>query len=223
MTDPAFEGRSAQSPRPRRPRAFRLALALLGLVAVGAFVGVWVLPNVAGPIFLQVRALAAPRLSTTGPTISIEGGAPVHASALDVGVEVTNRYPLSVVVGTGAIAYKAAVYRHDAGGQVTRVWQSGVGDPALEEGSNSPAGGGSASGAAVVTAGTSRHDITGSATPFALTDSSGQPLPAGVYYLQVWAYGIGSGPVPISIDDGSDPLGPPSNLPAPADPTPAFQ
>jgi hypothetical protein len=183
---------------------------------MAALVFVWALPNMAGPAFVQVSALVAPRSTATGPTVVVADRAPVEASALDIGVEVVNHYPISVVLGTGRTAFQAAIYRRDAGGQLVRVWQANVDDPALEEGSDSPVGGGAAGGAAVIPSGTSRHDLTATATAFNLTDATGAPLPAGVYYLRVWAYGIGSQLVPMAIDGGTDPLGPPTDVAAPS-------
>jgi hypothetical protein len=197
-------------------RAGRALLAALTALLAVSFVGVWALPNMAGSAFVSVRALVATQSSTTGPTVTIAGLAPAQASAIDVGVEVVNHYPLDVVVGTDGSAFQAAVYRRDAGGKLTRVWQVSLDDPVLEEGSDSPVGGGSASGAAVIATGATRHDISGSTSSFSLVDSTGTPLAAGVYYLRVWAYGIASSLVPIALDGGVDPLGPPADLPAPA-------
>jgi hypothetical protein len=221
MTDPA-PTRLESAREPARRTAVRAGLVGLAILLALGFLGGWVLPNVAGPTFLQVRALAAPRMSATGPTVVVDGRTPVRASSIDVGLEVVNRYPLSVVVGTGIDSYQAAAYHRDANGHLAMVWQLGVNDPTLEEGSDSPAGGGPGSGAAVIPSGTSRHNLSGSSTPFSLTNAAGKPLAAGVYYLRVWAYGIGSGLVPISIDGGVDALGTPQDPPAPPDATPSF-
>lgn len=193
-----------------------MAAAVLGVIAIAGFVAVWALPNIGGPFFVRVSALVAPRAAANGPTLIVADSAPTRASALDIGVEVTNDYPLSVVLGTGRVAFQAAVYRRGAGGQLVRVWETNVDDPILEEGSDSPVGGGSAGGAAVVPTGTSRHDLTGATAGFSLVDSSGAPLAAGVYYLRVWAYGIASKLVPLSLDGGTDPLGVPTDVPAPS-------
>ena len=67
-----------------------------------------------------------------------------------------------------------------------------------------------------VPSGASRHDLTGSTAGFSLLDASGAPLTAAVYYLRVWAYGVASPLVPIALDGGVDPLGPPTDLPAPS-------
>jgi len=201
---------------PRRRRALRFSVTLVGAVAIAAFVAVWALPNMAGPMFVEVSALVAPRTAASGPTVIVADRAATQATALDVGVEVVNHYPLSVMLGTGRTAFQAAVYRRDAAGQLVRVWQASVDDPVLEEGSDSPAGGGAAGGAAVVPSGTSRHDLTGSTAGFSLVGSSGTPLVAGVYYLRVWAYGIASQLVPIALDGGTDQLGPPTDLPVPS-------
>jgi hypothetical protein len=208
------DGRATR--RSAHSRAGRDILIAVGGVLAGAFVAVWALPNMAGPAFLSVRALVATQASASGPTITIAGLAPVRASALNVGVEVTNAYPLGVVVGVDGVAFQAVVYRREANGRLSRAWQASLDDPALEEGSDSPVGGGSASAAAVVPSGASRHDLSGSTSGFSLLDAAGKPLAAGVYYLRVWAYGIASSLVPIAVDGGVDPLGPPSDLPAPA-------
>jgi hypothetical protein len=191
----------------------RNVLIAAGAVLVAAFVAVWALPNMAGPAFVSVSALVATRDSATGPTITIGGLPPARASALDVGVEVVNAYPLDVVVGVDGAAFQAVIYRREADGRLTRVWQASLDDPVLEEGSDSPVGGGSASAAAVVPSGSTRHDLSGHTTSFSLLDSAGRPLASGVYYLRVWGYGIASSLVPMALDGGVDPLGPPSDLP----------
>jgi hypothetical protein len=206
---------AAAPPRVRRYRAGRIALSLALIVAAAAFTAVWAIPNVAGAAFVHVRAVVTATAAPTGPNVTIGGAAAIQAGAVSVGVEIDNRYPLAVVVGTGPIAYQAAAYRRDPSGLLTRVWQVGAGDQALEEGSDSPAGGGTSSGAAVVPSGVTRHALTSGATAFKLTDATGAPLPAGVYYLRVWAYGIGSPVVALALDDGVDPLGPPVDLPQP--------
>lgn len=202
-------------PRFTRSRVGRAALALAVGGVMFAFTAFWALPNMAGPAFVQVRAVVAARARAAGPTVAIGGAAAVQAGAIDVSVEVDNRYPLSVVVGSGRTAFQAAAYRRDSSGHLARVWQTSVNDPALEEGSDSPIGGGSAGGAAVVPSGASRHNLTGSTAGFSLIDATGAPLTPGVYYLRVWAYGIASPLVPIALDGGVDPLGPPTDLPQP--------
>jgi hypothetical protein len=221
MSDADNVTRERGAPGPARDardarRGLRVAAAILGALAIASFVAVWALPNMAGPFFVQVSALVAPRAAANGPTLIVADRAPTRATALDVGVEVLNNYPLSVVLGTGRVAFQAAVYRRAPGGQLVQVWETNANDPILEEGSDSPVGGGSAGGAAVVPTGMSRHDMTSSTTGFSLVDSSGAPLAAGVYYLRVWAYGIASQLVPLSLDGGTDPLGAPTDVPAPS-------
>jgi hypothetical protein len=194
---------------PRFPGSRARRATLIGGLAalLVVFVAVWVLPNVAGPAFVEVRVLVAARASTAGPVVTVGSVAPGRASALDVGVEVVNHYPLGVVVGTNGSSFQATAYRRGDTGKLTSVWHTSVDDPALEEGSDSPVGGGSSAGAAAVPSGVTRHDLTRSSTGFSLVDATGAPLATGVYYLRVWAYGIASPLVPIAIDDGPDPLG----------------
>jgi hypothetical protein len=170
----------------------------------------------AGSAFVQVRAIVAARASSSGPTVQIGGAGAVRANAIDVSVETDNRYPLPVVVGSSRTAFQAAAYRRDSNGHLTRVWQLGVNDPTLEEGSDSPVGGPGNDVAATVPSGVSRHVISTGSTSFSLTNPGGAPLPPGVYYLRAWAYGIGSPLVAVALDNGVDPLGPPSDLPSPA-------
>jgi hypothetical protein len=188
----------------------------LGLVAgVVAFTAVWALPNMAGSSFVQVRAVVTARAAAAGPTIVIGGSAAVQASAVDVSVEVDNHYPLGVVLGTGPTAFRAAAYQRDGSGKLVLAWQVGAGDATVEEGSDSPVGGGPGDGAIVVPSGVTRHVITQGSKPFSLVSAGGVALASGVYYLKVWAYGIGSPLVPMALGGGADPLGPPMDLPAP--------
>ncbi len=187
------------------------------VVVLAAFISVWALPNVAGAAFVSVRAIVSPTLASGGPTVVVGGERAVQASAVNIAVEIDNGYPLSVVLGTGPTPYQAAVYRRDNAGHLTRVWQVGSGDPTVEEGSDSPVGGGPSGGAVVVPPGSSRHSITDASTTFALSSAGDRSPGPGVYYVRVWAYGIGSSLVPMALDGGVDPLGTPSELPvAPA-------
>jgi hypothetical protein len=161
-------------------------------------------------MFVHVRAIVTPLASTTGPTLVVGGAPALQASSVALVVEVQNTYPLAVVLGSDPIAYTAAVYARGATGALTRVWQTGVGEPNAEEGSDSPVGGGSSKGAVVVQPGTSRHQLAGGLGAYKLIASTGVALPAGVYYVRVWAYGIGSPLVPLFIDTGADPLGMPA-------------
>lgn len=193
----------------------RTLLTLVLVAGMVAFTAAWIVPNVAGAAFVQVRAVVTARPAASGPTIVIGGGSAISATALDISVEIENHYPLGVVLGTGPAAYQAAAYRRDDSGKLIRVWQIGSGDAVVEEGSDSPVGGGPSDAAVVVPPGRSNHAITAAATPFRLVDVTGASLTSGVYYLRVWAYGIGSPLVPLALSGGMDPLGPPTDLPAP--------
>lgn len=206
--------------QPRRNYAFggrrgRAVLAIAVVAGLAVFTAVWALPNMAGASFVQVRAVVTAKGVGAGPTVVIGGNPAVQSTAVDVSVEIDNRYPLGVVLGTGAVAFKAAAYRRDDTGSLVRVWQLGVGDANVEEGSDSPVGGGPADAAVVVPSGLTRHPLTAGATPFSLVDATGTALSTGVYYLRVWAYGIGSPLVPLAVGGATDPLGPPTVLPAP--------
>jgi hypothetical protein len=179
-------------------------------------VPVWALPNVAGPAFVRVRAVASPRISTSGPIVAIGAAPAVRAGSVAISVELDNLYPLSVVLGAGPHPFQTAVYRHDATGHLIRVWQLGTGDPNIEEGSDSPVGGGPAGAAVVVPSGISRHVITDRTNELSLAGLAEPGSGIGVYYIRVWAYGIGSPLLPMALDGAVDPLGAPSELPPPA-------
>jgi len=209
---------SLEPPSPDR-RAARgpgrlLVGALIGALLI-AFVAGWALPNIAGPAFVQVRAIATARTgSGDGATVAIAGQTTVHSGALNVTVELTNLYPLAVVLGASPTAFKAAVYRHDGTGQWTPVWHQGAADPVVEEGSDSPVGGGSAGGAASVPSGITRHPIANGSTAFPLVDARGLSISPGVYYLRVWGYGIGSPLVALAIGGATDAGTMPADLPS---------
>jgi hypothetical protein len=191
-------------------------LALSAVVAASAVVLAvgWALPNIAGPAFVRVRAVASAAANSGDGTAVAIGSAPsVRATSVNVTVELENRYPLAVVLGADPIAFKAAVYSHDASGRWILAWQAGAGDAAVEEGSDSPIGGGSASGAAAVPSGLSRHSIASGTAAFSLVDARGLSIGPGVYYLRVWGYGIGSPLLALNVGGGTDPWGPPRDLP----------
>jgi hypothetical protein len=210
----------AQPPaRARRTPPFgagrrRSILAVVVVAGLVAFTAAWAVPNMAGSAFVQVRAVVTAKTATVGPIVVIGGKPAVQASAVDVAVEINNGYPLGVVLGTGATAFQAAAYRRDDAGKLIRVWRIGAGDATVEEGSDSPVGGGPADAAVVVPPGLTRRSITDGSTPFSFVDATGTALPPGFYYLRVWAYGIGSPLVPLALGGGTDPLGPPADLPA---------
>jgi len=176
----------------------------------------WALPNVAGPAFVRVRAVAvasATANSGDGTAVAIGSAPAVRATSVNVTVELENRYPLAVVLGADPIAFKAAIYSHDTAGRWILTWQTGTGDATVEEGSDSPIGGGSASGAAAVPSGLSRHSIASGPAAFPLVDARGLSIGPGVYYLRVWGYGIGSPLLVLNVGGATDPWGPPHDLP----------
>ncbi len=205
-----------------RSRTVRAAVILALAAILGGFVGGWALPNVAGAAFVSVRPVVQPVAAAGGASVSVSGGTPVRASALAIGIEIVNSYPLSVVVGSGRMSYQATVYTRDSSGRLVQVWVHGADDPALEEGSDSPdvgSGGLPSNRAAVVAPGMHRFQITTADTVFLLT---GKGAATAVYYLQVWAFGISSGPIAISVNGATDPAGVPASLPQPPDTAPPY-
>ena len=196
-----------------RPLGRAAVLAAAAILALA--VPVWALPNVAGPAFVRVRAVVSPRVAASGPVVAVGASPAVRAGSVGIAVELDNWYPLSVVLGAGPHPFQTAVYRRDETGHLTRVWQMATGDPVVEEGSDSPVGGGPSGGAAVVPSGISRHSITSGTNELTLAALAVSGPGIGVYYVRVWAYGIGSPLLPMALDGSVDPLGPPSELPSP--------
>jgi hypothetical protein len=174
----------------------------LGLLVGVIFTGGWALPNVAGAMFVHVRAVVTPVGSTSGPQVTVASGQPVQAGSIAVSVEVENSYPLTVVIGADPVAYTASIYARGSDGKLGLIWHTGSGDAVAEEGSDSPVGGGSAQGAVSVPPGVTRHDVATGSDAFGLIRPTGS-IASGIYYVRVWAYGIASPLVPISIDGGS--------------------
>ena len=191
-----------------------LAVAAAAVAILAIAVPLWALPNIAGPAFVRVRAVVSPTIAANGTEVAVGANPTVRASTLGIAVELDNSYPLPVVLGADPHPFQTAVYRRDETGHLTRVWQIAAGDPTIEEGSDSPVGGGPSGAAAVVPAGISRHDITDGTNELTLSGLSGSGSDVGVYYVRVWAYGIGSPLVPFALDGAVDPLGPPSELPS---------
>jgi hypothetical protein len=181
----------------RPPRLVVFGLALVGIVA---FSGLWAVPNVFGGMFVRVRAVVTPVPSAAGPSVTLASGQTVRAGQLEFSADVENSYLLSVVLPSDPVAYTAAIYAHSPSGSLVKIWQSDAGDPVAEEGSDSPVGGGSAKGAVVVPPGTARHSIASGASAFGLVRPAGAGIASDVYYVRVWAYGIASPMVPLSID-----------------------
>ena len=181
--------------RPAWPVLFGLAL-----VGVVAFSGLWAVPNVFGGMFVRVRAVVTPVPAAAGPSVTLASGQTIRAGQLELSADVENSYLLSVVLPSDPLAYTAAIYAHGTQGKLVKIWQSDSGDPVAEEGSDSPVGGGSAKGAVVVPPGTVRHPIAAGPSAFGLIRPAGASLASDVYYIRVWAYGIASPMVPLSID-----------------------
>lgn len=182
---------------------FRPLLVLPILVAVAvAVVAVVLLPNVAGSAFVEVRAVARPAetSSSRAATVVVGDGPATRAGRLELEAQVSNRYPLPVVVGFRGPAFRAVIYSRPPDGVLERVWEASLDDAVLEEGSESPAGDSGSRAAAIDPGSTTRPVATGQ-TAFRWRTHSGAALAPGFYFLRVWAYGIPSGLTPIALTD----------------------
>lgn len=162
--------------------ARRLTILALSLV----FVGLWLVPNVAGQAFVQVHATSAQRAGT-----------------LEIRIDVVNTYPLPVVLGFDGPAFRAVVYREEQPGQMIAISEVTGEDPRLESGSDSPGGGESSSGSpdgedrvAYVESGEMGSQRTllrwPSMPPMAQSDR---------HLVRAWAYGVASPLLPVARTD----------------------
>jgi len=170
------------------------AVVVVGLLAVLA--AVWAIPTFAGTAFVSLRTVvvALPDASNRSLAVTLPDGTPAASGRLRIDVEVTNRYPLPVLVTFRGPAFHAAL-RSTATSGAAPTWQTTAGDPELEQVDDSPAGGGGDS-AVTVDPGTRRVSLTGDEPSI---DLSAAAIPPGTYTLSVSAYGISAPAAPVAI------------------------
>jgi hypothetical protein len=164
------------------------------LVVAGALLLVfgWLTPNAAAGWLAAVRVYA-----------SCDGGTPVaapHALPCDGRLRVTfaveDHYLLPVTASFDGPAFAITLSALGPGAAATPAWAVSADDPALEEGSDSPAGGGSR--AALIAPGVTWPSVPGLAAQATL-DLGTSRIPQGTYALRVTAYGLTSTPLQVIV------------------------
>jgi hypothetical protein len=182
-------------------RARRRALVALAIGAAIVIALAWAVPSAAGRFFVDVAARVAPAAgspTTTDRSIVLPDGSASTATELRIEVQVTNHYPLPVVVEFRGSAIHASLVARDRPG-AQPVWHNSTDDPTLESGDDSPDN--ATSRVAVLQPGVTV--LPSDAARLILDVGSTAAVPAGIYALQVSAFGIAGSPVLVSIVDGA--------------------
>jgi hypothetical protein len=169
------------------------------VAGVAVVLGVWAIPTFAGRQFVEVtgRIVAVAGESVASRGIVLPDGSVAASGIVLVDIEITNHYPLPVTIDFQGPAFGAAMLpRVSADGEP--VWQATADDPLLEQADESPDGGASPRvirllpGSTVVTP----EDLT-------LDLGAEDAVPAGIYSMQISAYGVVGSPQLLSIVDGA--------------------
>lgn len=175
--------------------ARRLVGVVVGLLIAGVMTFGWATPNIAGGAFVSVRSVVVPLAEASAAAAGRSGlgladGAAAPSGRVRIDIEITNRYPLPVVVTFQGPAFDARLTAPSSAGPASGpsiAWHASADDPELEQDVDSPAGG-DASRVVRVQPGTRVVSMTSTAT----MDLSELPAGAtpGTYSLAVTAYGI---------------------------------
>lgn len=182
---------------PRRVFAAGAVVAIIAVSVIG-----WGVPNLAGPMLLDVQLVAQPTSgggAATDRTIILGGTAATPAANLQLAVRVTNRYPLPVTVGATSLPLRVELRSMHTDGSSTLVWAIEGSAAVLEAGDDSPDGPSTAHAYLVVPGST--DFAIGQDGGVRLLDAAGNPLAAGRYDLRAFAFGVGGGLLPMVILD----------------------
>lgn len=176
----------------------RRVIALLA-VAAGALVllVVWAVPTFVGGAFVSVRAIVVPVTGTgSGSSIKLVDGSTVTSGRVRIDLQITNLYPLPVVVSFQGPAFEAELR---PAGQVTATtataWRFTAEDQQLEQDQDSPDGVSSAR-VALVEPGTRTVSMTSPEATLDLSLAPGVVTPES-YWLATSAYGIAAPAQPL--------------------------
>jgi len=181
------------------PRPGAILRRVVVVIAVAVILGGWAVPTFAGRYVVNVtgRIVAVPDRLASGRAIVLPDGSLASSGRARVDIEITNHYPLPVMLDFHGSAFQAGLMsRDETGGQP--VWQTSADDPLLEQADDSPDGGGS-SRVIRIQPGTT----TVTADGLALDLAKGSTAAPGIYSLQISAYGIAGAPLLLSIVDGA--------------------
>jgi len=175
------------------------ALGALALVVVG---GVWAVPNVAGPAFVDVQLIATPVAGEPGAgqrLITLGDGPTMVAVAIRISISIEGRYPLPVVVPWTDPPLRVELQAQPDEGVGSTVWTLTGSAAELEGGADSPDGP-AGRGLVLIRPGWIELAI-GSSDGSRLVDDAGADLAVGRYVLQAWAFDIASATLPLEILD----------------------
>ena len=166
------------------------------IVALAIVIAGWALPTFAGRAFVEVTARIVPVAtnSVNGPSIVLPDGSSVDSWRLQIDIEITNRYPLPVLIEFHGSAFRATLTNPDTRGAAP-IWRVSVEDPTLEQADESPSG--DLSRVVLISPGTSQ--VSTGTSGMTLDLAAIAPIAPGRYSLRVTAYGIAGAPQPLAI------------------------
>jgi hypothetical protein len=175
----------------------RRLIALVAFAAAGVVLSVvWAVPTFAGAAFVSVRTIVVPLPGTgSGPRLLLANGAIVDTGRVRIDLEVTNRYPLPVVVGFLGSAFEAQL-RPAGEPTAATVWRATADDQQLEQDEDSPDGS-TTTRVVLLEPGTRTISMSTSGATLDLSAAPGVTAP-GAYSLAASAYGIGAPDQPLT-------------------------
>lgn len=173
----------------------RLVGAFL-VFALAVVIAGWAIPTFAGRAFVEVTARIVPVATNSvgGPSIVLPDGSSVDSGRLQIDIEITNRYPLPVLIDFHGSAFRATLTNPDTRGAAP-IWHVSVEDPTLEQADESPSG--DLTRVVLISPGTST--LSTGASGMTLDLAAIAPAAPGRYSLRVTAYGIAGSPQPLAI------------------------
>jgi hypothetical protein len=175
----------------------RRLVAVIALATAGVVLSiVWAVPTFAGAAFVSVRAIVVPLPGTgSGPSILLADGSIADTGRVRIDLEVTNRYPLPVVVGFLGSAFEARL-RPAGQPAASTVWRATADDRQLEQEEDSPDAV-TSTRVVLLEPGTRIVSMTASGATLDLSTAPGVIAPAS-YSLAASAYGIAAPDQPLT-------------------------
>jgi hypothetical protein len=177
-------------------RARRRVIGGILIVALAIVIAGWAIPTFAGRAFVEVTARIVPVAtnSINGPSIVLPDGSSVDSGRLQIDIEITNRYPLPVLIDFHGSAFRATLTNPDTRGAAP-IWHASAEDPTIEQTDESPSG--DLTRVVLISPGTSR--LSTGTEGMTIDLAAIAPVAPGRYSLRVTAYGIAGSPQPLAI------------------------
>lgn len=169
----------------------RRLIAVIAVATAGVVLSVvWAVPTFAGAAFVSVRTIVVPLPGTgSGPRLMLANGSTVDSGRVRIDLEVTNRYPLPVLVGFLGSAFEARL-RPAGQPAASTVWRATADDRKLEQEEDSPDAV-TTTRVVLLEPGTRVVSMTSAGATLDLSTAPGVASPAS-YSLGASAYGIGA-------------------------------